>query len=266
MKAHIKNSTSISPSFSVIVSTYHRPDFLDILVESILSQTLQPIEVIVVEGGDADSFLATQNALSRWVGQISVVLCAASTLGESRNYGVTLARGNWCAFSDDDDLWHPEKLAVLANLAMDQDVISHGYHRSPNPAQRSFGSLAVRGKAIERNAYSLFLHFLGNRYGGGSSLSARTVTCKAIRFDETMSSCEDIEWIIRCLLSGSRMGFIQRPLVIYRQHAGRMTGKQRKVALWEMSMVGRFLYIPVGFLFGIVAKLLRSLIRLFISR
>lgn len=250
----------------MIISTYRRPQFLGELVESIFSQSHAPLEIIVVEGGDADSLLATKSALARWGDFVKIFLLEGSTLGASRNYGAQIASGDWCVFSDDDDLWHPNKLAALSECVGFHDVISHAYHSSSKPNLNEFGILPVRGQPIVRTAYSLFLHFLGNRYGGGSSLSARSITCKAIKFDEAMRSCEDIEWIIRCLFAGMRMGFIQKPLVIYRQHGSRMTGSQYKVARWEVEMLRRFYFIPVGIMFGFVGKIVRVCVRLILSR
>jgi len=252
--------------FTVIISTYFRPDYLYDLVESIFLQTLIPFEVIIIEGGDEEALQKVHKRLSKWKDKIAIYHYVGCTLGRSRNFGVELAKGNWCVFADDDDLWHPDKLHEIARLAPNSDVISHFYHVAKNPKLGDFNRLPIGGKAIQRSSYSLFLHFLGNRYGGGSSLTARTVICKAIRFDEKMRSCEDIDWILRCLFSGSRMSFIKIPLVIYRQHSQRMTNNQKKVAKWEIFMIKRFIYIPIGLLFGFAIKSIRITVRIIFSR
>jgi glycosyltransferase involved in cell wall biosynthesis len=256
----------MSLKFSIIISTYKRPNFLPELIESIFAQSFPPHEIIVVEGGDDASFNIVRTLLSYCLGRVKVVLLTNCSLGASRNYGVSLASGEWCVFSDDDDIWHHSKLLELSKFVHSFDVVSHAYHSCKDPCKDKFGSLPTRGRLIKRSSYSLFLHFTGNRYGGGSSISARTSSCSAIRFDEEMRSCEDIDWILRCLLAGSRMGFINIPLVIYRNHGNRMSGNQRKVIKWEIYMIRKFLFIPIGLVLGFCAKLFRVIARLILGR
>ncbi len=96
------------PLVSVVIPTYNRADPLMEAVESVLKQTFQDWELIVVDDGSSDSTGARVSGLSddrvRWLRQ------RHRGVSSARNRGVAAARGTWIAFLDSDDLWKPRKL------------------------------------------------------------------------------------------------------------------------------------------------------------
>jgi glycosyltransferase involved in cell wall biosynthesis len=108
---------------SAVIPTRGRPELLLRAVRSVLAQTLQEVEaVIVIDGEDAATKLALES-LVREDGRVRVVALAKSVGGsDARNRGVDAALGEWIAFLDDDDEWLPGKLqaqmeAVKASTA-----------------------------------------------------------------------------------------------------------------------------------------------------
>lgn len=93
---------------SVIIPTYNRADLVQQAVESILAQTWDQYEIIVVDDGSTDD---TEHALTRWHGRIRYERQENQGESAARNRGVQLARGAYVAFLDSDDLWLPGKLA-----------------------------------------------------------------------------------------------------------------------------------------------------------
>jgi glycosyltransferase involved in cell wall biosynthesis len=99
------------PAVSVVVPAHNAGRFLGAALRSAAAQTSPPLELIVVDDGSTD-------------GTERVVREAAATFpvrslrqdrqgaGVARNRGVSVARGEWIAFLDADDLWYPDKLAV----------------------------------------------------------------------------------------------------------------------------------------------------------
>ncbi|MCW2247479.1 glycosyltransferase involved in cell wall biosynthesis [Azospirillum fermentarium] len=115
-------ATPHSPSadrVSVVIPTRFRPDLVMRAVASALAQTHPAIEVIVViDGPDPD----TEAALSAIADPRLSVLVPAANGGaaRARNRGVEAATGRWVAFLDDDDHWHPGKIAAqLAGVPAD---------------------------------------------------------------------------------------------------------------------------------------------------
>lgn len=97
-----------APRVSCIVPAFNAARYLGEALDSICAQTYRPVEVIVVDDGSTDetaAIAAGYGALVRAVSQ------ATAGPAATRNAGVQLATGDFVAFLDADDLWHPEKLA-----------------------------------------------------------------------------------------------------------------------------------------------------------
>lgn len=94
---------------SVVIPTLRRPQLLLRALRSVFSQTFEELEVIVVvDGPDADTVAALSSVTDARLRFIP--LEASQTAAGARNIGVAAARGEWIAFLDDDDEWHPRKL------------------------------------------------------------------------------------------------------------------------------------------------------------
>ncbi|MEE2916731.1 MAG: glycosyltransferase family 2 protein, partial [Pseudomonadota bacterium] len=101
---------------SVVIATYRRPDALARAIVSALAQTHAPLEVIVAgEQGDTDTAALVAGHADPRVRL--VVNPVRGGPGPARDLGARAARGRFVAFLDDDDLWHPEKLARQVALA-----------------------------------------------------------------------------------------------------------------------------------------------------
>jgi len=99
------------PLVSVVVTTYNHAAYIEQALDSVLSQSMTDLEVIVVDDGSTDD---TPSRLEPYANHPAVTLVRQANAGiaQSRNTGVRHARGTWVAFLDGDDLWHPDKLAV----------------------------------------------------------------------------------------------------------------------------------------------------------
>ncbi len=98
---------------SVVVPLYDCADYVVEAVESALAQTV-PVEVIVVDDGSRDDGVAR---LAYLRDRITVIEQPNGGVASARNTGIRAARGEWIAFLDADDLWHPHKLAVQLDAA-----------------------------------------------------------------------------------------------------------------------------------------------------
>jgi GT2 family glycosyltransferase/glycosyltransferase involved in cell wall biosynthesis/thioredoxin-like negative regulator of GroEL/2-polyprenyl-3-methyl-5-hydroxy-6-metoxy-1,4-benzoquinol methylase len=110
------------PKVSVIVPTFNRPDMLQIALTSILNQSFQNFEIIVINDGgeDVESLIASMNQH----GNIIYVRHEKNRgLAASRNTGIKLASGKYIAYLDDDDRFLPEHLETMVDFleAHEQD-------------------------------------------------------------------------------------------------------------------------------------------------
>lgn len=94
---------------SVIIPTFNYARFLPHAIDSVLAQTYQRKECIVVDDGSTDS---TPEVLWHYETRIKVVTQPNRGLSAARNAGMAAARGDYLSFLDADDWSEPDKLAV----------------------------------------------------------------------------------------------------------------------------------------------------------
>ncbi len=109
-----------SPFISVIIPTFNRLDLLKETVESVRGQTFRDFEIIVVNDGSSDG---TESWLNQQT-DLAAVHRSNQGIAASRNHGAALARGEWLAFLDHDDLWVPEKLQIQADFVRDDPDVA----------------------------------------------------------------------------------------------------------------------------------------------
>ena len=95
---------------SVIIPYYNREQYIDETVQSVLAQTLKPIEIIIVNDRSRES---SRRHLDRYADTCRILDLPENVgLAAARNAGMRAARGKFIALLDDDDIWLPQKLEV----------------------------------------------------------------------------------------------------------------------------------------------------------
>ena len=97
------------PLVSVIIPTYNRWPMLRDAVASVLTQTFKNFELIIVDDGSTDE---TAHELAQYGASLRLVSQHNRGVAAARNAGVRVAKGEYIAFLDSDDLWLPKKLEV----------------------------------------------------------------------------------------------------------------------------------------------------------
>lgn len=112
---------------SVITPTYNRARYLPAAVRSVLHQTFQDLELIIVDDGSVDDTLAVLESL-RSDNRVRYFYQQNKGQSHARNFALQKAKGDYVAFLDSDDLWEPEKLEMqLAVFKANPEVdIVHG--------------------------------------------------------------------------------------------------------------------------------------------
>ena len=103
------------PEVSVIITTYNRCDSLKKTINSVLNQTFQDFELIVVDNFSNYDFLKVINAFN----DKRIIAFQKNNRGiiaKNRNYGISKANGAYIAFCDDDDIWESNKLEIQINF------------------------------------------------------------------------------------------------------------------------------------------------------
>ena len=207
------------PLVSVIMPTFNRLEFLPAALASLEAQTFTDWELIIADDG---SELPTRRYLQQLAAPPRVRVLWLAHSGRpavARNAALALARGEFVAFLDSDDLWLPAKLArQLASLRAHPGrqwsytafalVDAAGRRRSaPCPAQQR----APAGNILARLLAGQTVIALP------SVIVARRVLGELGAFDETLVMCEDDELWLRLAAHGEIDG-LDEPLTLVRRH------------------------------------------------
>lgn len=195
--------TSLNIEISIIIPTYNRTHLLKRALASVLKQTIQPKEILVINDGDPMGF---NSGLSEYTKHIKVYTNQSKGVSSARNTGIELASGNWIVFLDDDDEFKPDYLSHLTNLIKKADnTIGFLWSSIEKKIYHSHLNIYESEKIIfSNNAYSLgFLYANAASIGCGYGLTVKKDALKKIGgFDQRLRVCEDTDLILRLLASG----------------------------------------------------------------
>lgn len=99
-------------SVSVIVPFYNGHKFIECTLRSILTQTVRPVEVILIDDESPSPPLLSEEMTE----QLTIIRRPNQGASASRNFGASIAKGRWLAFCDQDDVWLPSKLEKQLRL------------------------------------------------------------------------------------------------------------------------------------------------------
>jgi glycosyltransferase involved in cell wall biosynthesis len=119
--------------FSVVIPLYDKVRYVHSAIRSVLAQTLPPHEVIVVDDGSRDGSAEAAEAIED--PRVRVIRQPNGGVSRARNRGIAEATGDWIAFLDADDWYHPEMLAALAQAhqaAPDANLLGAGSRNIPH--------------------------------------------------------------------------------------------------------------------------------------
>ncbi len=201
----------VRPTVSVVVPTHQRAHLLPRALQSVLAQTFEDLEVIVVDDGSTDGtddvVAAIDDDRVRYLAQPRNTGVSAA-----RNRGMRAARGRLVAFCDSDDEWMPDKLTrqVAVMDASDDDV---GLVSSGVLDVFADGSTRHRGTSARGDLWRTLLE--RNVVHGTSGVVIRRRVIAAVGFfDEGIPAIEDYDYWVRIARS-FRFEAIDEPLVRY---------------------------------------------------
>lgn len=119
---------------SVIMLTYNRENMVGRAIESILKQTYQNFEFIIVDNGSTDQSGEIADSYAEKDSRIKVIHIPKSNIGTGRNTGLDMSKGDYVTFIDDDDTAEPDMLEFLHALVVecDADIALCGSYKEVN--------------------------------------------------------------------------------------------------------------------------------------
>jgi len=250
-------TTPAASDISVVIPYCNREQFIDEAIQSVLAQTLPPLEIILVNDCSRE---ASRRYLDRYA-ELCVILDLRVNVGlaGARNEGIRRARGRFIAFLDDDDIWEPTKLEVQARYMHD-----HPGCAAIHTAICAF--YAIGSERIFDQKPSLLTLAQALQQPGEVMVSSLLIRADVMRglggFDPRFRRAEDHEFQIRCAAAGYRIESIPEPLTRMRRqgHAsltrrpGRMFAGHLRLC-WKHRALYRVVYGWRGIVSFLVASL-----------
>ena len=247
------------PKVSILTPCFgDRTAFLPQRIDSILNQTYQDFEWILVDDGCVE---ASQTILQKLLGhpRVKTIIHHPKALGVSRSYNeaLALAEGEFILRAEDDDYCelnlieklvaildkNPDVgLAFTAAKIVDSEnrVICYSWERQPATYQALLRQDWIRSG---REVYQEVL--LNNYVHGFSQMFRRKYYLTIGPYDTDLEWSTDCDFVLRVLLE-SNLAYISEPLVNYRKHSGNLTDKQE------------FAYIYIGEYYRLIKKALQN--------
>lgn len=195
---------------SVIIPTYNRANLIQQSVKSVLNQTYNNFEIIIIDDGSSDNTEEVINKLND--NRIRYIKHAVNKgASAARNTGIREAKGKYIAFQDSDDHWLPDKLEKQVKRI----------ENTPDHVGAVFGGYWIIGKGNEKRYFPEQVIKDGNIFHTllkGNVVGMPVVMIKKICFDkvgyfnETLPALEDWELLLR-ISRDYEFLYINEPLV-----------------------------------------------------
>lgn len=233
------NVAAEDPKISVIIPCYNLEAYVSKAIESVLEQSVDPLDIVVVDNGSTDDSAAV---IGEYVGQVKLVTLQPNQgVSVARNKGAECAAGNWYMFLDADDYLNQGALEAFLELAKDggsgvvfgsvsqHDIDSGEYSKRDNrdsagappwPAVRGFwrSSIATPGSAIVHRS-------VHNAIGG---------------FEKPWQPTEDRDYWMKCGVTTS-FRYLEYPVMTKLKRMDSMRIYSDRAILWGMRVQFEFL-------------------------
>jgi len=211
------------PLVSVIIPAYRVAQYIAATLDSVLAQTFQDYEIIVVNDGSPDTE-ELEKVLAPYWDRITYLSQENQGVSGARNTGIRAARGKYIAPLDADDIWAPEYLAAQLALLEADPSIDVVYADA-----RIFGDVREAGRTIMELSPSVgevtFERLVARQCAVNLSvtLCRREALLRAGLFDPALRRVEDTDLWLRIAKHGGRIVYHRRVLGYYRRHVGSLS-------------------------------------------
>ncbi|MEA3335280.1 MAG: glycosyltransferase [Chloroflexota bacterium] len=218
---------------SAIVVTFNRADYLPEALDSIFSQEMPPLEVIVVDDGSVDD---TKEVVGSYGDRILYVWQENQGVSAARNRGLSVAQGDLIAWLDSDDAWQPAFLSTLVQRIERDPGVDGAY--SGRVYIDSEGKALSQSVRVEPDE-ALYASLIEDNFLTTSSLIVkRSCYESAGPFDRQFRIGEDYDMWLRFARRHRIVG-MPEPLVRYRVHSGNTVADADKYKYYRLALTGK---------------------------
>jgi glycosyltransferase involved in cell wall biosynthesis len=216
-----------SPIISVITPAYNADQFIAETIESVLAQTFSNWEMLIVDDGSVDDTATIIKKYANIDKRIKYLHQTNSKQGKARNLAIQHAKGEYLAFIDADDLWHPQKLekqmeVFEANPNVDL-IFTNGLVFKDNKDNVINTFSHPGGELLDQYIYPKMLN--GYTFPNLSVITKKEKIIKLGGFCEDLrvQNCEDYQMWLRLVDDRNVVYCIDELLFYYRLHDSQVT-------------------------------------------
>jgi glycosyltransferase involved in cell wall biosynthesis len=231
--------SSASPLVSVIIPTYNCAAFIGEAIQSVIHQTMDDYEIIVIDDGSTDQ---TASLLAQFAGRIRCLRQDNQGVAAARNHGIRSARGRIIGFLDADDRWKPDKLERQIPVLLSADDIgvifsghqnlggqTAGFNQYESPELTKLLSVISLGQHAylidDKNLFQKIMRYY--LLLTSTVLIKRTCIEHVGAFDESLDIAEDTQLWLR-VAKRTKVAFTDLPLTERWSRGESLTGDEAK--------------------------------------
>src|SRR3990172_347270 len=225
-----------SPLVSIVLPTYNCAAFLPHSIGSILAQTYNSYEIIVVDDGSIDN---TKEVLTPFMQKINYIYYHQNKGSHvARNIGIQSSRGKYIAFIDADDIWLPEKLQTDIEYFETHPEVNMVYSKHLNIDQN--GRMLDEASQKRLPSGNIFTQLFSEQ---NFIITSSVVVRKEIfettgLFYEQLSNCQDWDMWLRIAFY-FKVGGINTPLVKYRHNPHSLSKNRNNVLKYQKMVIDK---------------------------
>jgi GT2 family glycosyltransferase len=206
-----------SPLVSIVTPAYNAGPYIQHTLESAIRQTVTDFELLVVDDGSTDRTREIAESYAAHDSRIRVVRQPNRGIAAARNVALELARGQFLALLDSDDIWFPNHLEEQLNVlqqhpelgVLSANALNFGGPRHGQPLL-TVGNLHIRRVSLMQLVETEDLMSI-------QAVFRREVVAAIGGFDENLRRSEDYDFWLRAALAGIGIGINPKPLGLYRR-------------------------------------------------
>jgi succinoglycan biosynthesis protein ExoO len=245
-----------APAVSVIMANYNGARFLRAAVQSVLQQTLQSWELILIDDASTDESIAVAEQAANGDSRLRIIKQPVNRgPGAARNRGLEAAQGEWIAVLDSDDLMIPQRLELLLKGAMKDNAMLVADNL------RIFSDTDSKHRRFLRNHLGWSPHWIGlaefiestRLYSWTPDLGylkpmikAELVRRLGLRYDERLRIGEDYHFLARILTDGHRLRLYPSAMYLYRKHATSLSHRMSAADIRALIAADDHYFTEVG--------------------
>ena len=203
---------------SILIAVYNTEPYLRKCLDSVLTQTYNNIEIIIVDDGSTDNSLAICKEYEKKDSRVKVIHQENGGLAVARNTGIINSIGQYLCYLDSDDYIEPDYVEILLRemVAEDADVVVCGYYKEISTTKNVTMVYECEGLIERKKAFIAMYTDNGfGAYSWNKMFKADLIKKEKIFFDPELRMTQDLLWATMYFAKMDKCVYVGRPLYHY---------------------------------------------------